>query len=170
MKKEEFLDLVGTYFGSLKEKYGFSLIYSSGPWGFGDFNAIFESGNCRIQIETERGDMVISAGSLHAPFNYEYPGQWVDDPLTKWYNVWYVIAFVSHNKINWVYPQDTMPEDDRKTSVEKQMVKLSKLLEPSWSEVINFFRKDYLIERQKELDEFIGKINAEKGYGAPYHG
>jgi len=128
MKKEDFTKLVENNFSILITRYGFSIVHSRGPGSSGDYTVVLESGDCRIKIWTEKGFPLISVGLRYAPYHYKYPGQWADEPLTKWYNIWYVTSYLTNGKDNWTYPKPTTPSDDWGISAKKQMEELASLL------------------------------------------
>ena len=170
VKEKEFINLIKKHFDFLMEKYGFSIIYSDYSFEtFGNCMVVLESKDCRIRIEKERGQVFLSIALRCIPYicskdvSLESFRQW----QKQWYDLSHVTSFLTQgpNQVNWKYK---LPEPgfDEKTCIERQMVRLTRILEPYWNRIIELFQEESFKKKQKELDEFIRKL-AEEKWGTP---
>ena len=169
MEMSEFVDMVRKHFGLLTDSYGLTIINSSGPTELGDFDVVLGTENCHISFRTDRGAFQIVVGFKSTPFSYECTDRPTEKQLMRWrsYDVWYVTRFLTNGKADWVYPWNTLPHEDWKTRLGKEMAKLSIMLEPYWKQILDFSSDEKINEKQKDLREFIEKSRKEQGVMAP---
>lgn len=162
MEKSEFIDLVKKHFGFLIEDYGFAIVYSEKLKSFGDLCVVLQSGDCRIRIATDRGVVELHAGLHYAPYE-GFIDEFKLDSSKRWHNLYHVTRFLTQgsNQANWdyIFPE---PGFDKKTRVERQIVRLTKILEPYWDKIIELFQETTFKKRRKELELFLEKLAEEE--------
>lgn len=161
MEKEVFVDLVKKHFGFLEDRYGFTIVHAKKLEAFGDCSVVLQSGDCRLRIMMDRGVVEVEAGLKYAPYA-DYVDEWKRDSPRRWYNLYYITRFLTQgpNQAEWefMFPE---PGFDKKTRVERQMIRLVNILEPYWDQIIEVFQEDTFNKRQKDLGEFLAKLAEE---------
>ena len=153
MEKQTFIDLIKKHFGFLMENYGFSIVYSDGPAeSFGDLDVILQSDKCKIRIMTDRKQVFLDIGLKTATLKSS----------KDWYDLGFVTSFLTQgpNQVNLEYSDKWIV--DEKTTYEQEMIRLNKILEPYWGQILELFKEENIKKRQKELDDFIQKRAEER--------
>ena len=168
MEVKTFISLIEKYYGFLMKDYGFTVSYSNGLGGSKDCTVIIQSRECRIMFWTDSGQFLISVGSKYAPNSY-IPPRKSYELLTSFAHLWYFTEFLTQgpDHVSWSYPSPKWGMVDDAT-IERQMVKLSKITKPYWGLVIDFFETKEFEAKIKELDTFIHKIHETRGIGVPF--
>jgi hypothetical protein len=149
MEKTNFIKLVKKRFGFLFGNDD-SIIYTDCQ--FGNCLVVLQTGGYKIKIIDDRGIVAIKGGTVEAP----------NDSSNGWYELPLVISFItrgpkqknfSYGPANHWYDLFSMIDSEEKT-IDKQMIRLVKMLDPYWSIISDFFRQEGFQERQKGFDKF----------------
>ena len=162
MTRKQLGELVEDSFGWLLDEFRFNVIHKeSYPKDYDNSIVVFESNECRLRIMSERGNVFVEVGPLHAPLD------WATQAPALWFDISDIIPYLTHADGEWQYP---LRSDDPATSssIADQLMGISAALRPFMRDTIHLFSPGAFEVRQLELIQFR-KQRTEQWLRSLYH-
>jgi hypothetical protein len=148
MKWPIFFGRVTVHLASIMAEGGFRVWYQAYyPTRFGNCAVVLESGQCRLGIVLDRGQVVADVGPLHAP------QLGCSDPDRAWFDVLVIVSFLSGGREEWAY-ELPKPHLFERTSIDSQLARLVGIITPHWRDMVAVFSVDSFQNKHQQLIEY----------------